>query len=179
MEFFTRVLSGNSRLKERAREAEQVNQAFKESLDNLRGLLESEESFNVYALLDMIYESSFPEEQIFMKTPLPLWLKSKKELLVRVLIGLDALGMPQMAEMLVFVRKHGVEWIAESLITLLELLSPLLEGKEAPEFTTDDVLDAMDCEWHSTSRTRSPLLNVIASATSSPKTSIASAGDSP
>ncbi|KAI5078630.1 hypothetical protein GOP47_0006301 [Adiantum capillus-veneris] len=179
MDFLTRVLSGNSRIKERTREAEYINEAFKSSLDDLKNLLLSDESDDVGTLLDMVYESSFPEEQIFMKAPSKVRLRSKKEMIVRLLIGLDALGVPVMADMLVYIKKHGVEGIAGTLVTLLELMSPLLDGKQAPDFTTDDVLNAMDSEWHSTSGIGSPLLNVIASATSSPRVSAASAGDSP
>ncbi|MCO5548888.1 hypothetical protein L7F22_002350 [Adiantum nelumboides] len=147
--------------------------------DGLKDILLLDQSTDVRTLLDMVYESSFPEEQIFMKVPSQARLRSKKELIVRLLIGLDALGVPVMADMLVYVKKHGLEGIGETLVTLLETLCPLLEGKQAPEYSTDDVMDAMDSEWHSASGMGSPLFNAIASAASSPRVSAASLSDSP
>ncbi|MCO5598960.1 hypothetical protein L7F22_053059 [Adiantum nelumboides] len=147
--------------------------------DGLKDILLLDQSTDVRTLLDMVYESSFPEEQIFMKVPSQARLRSKKELIVRLLIGLDALGVPVMADMLVYVKKHGLEGIGETLVTLLDTLSPLLEGKQAPEYSTDDVMDAMDSEWHSASGMGSPLFNAIASAASSPRVSAASLSDSP
>ncbi|KAH7373363.1 hypothetical protein KP509_17G051600 [Ceratopteris richardii] len=179
MEYFARVLSGKSMFKERNREAEQLKRTFEANLDALKSIVQSEKTDDIIVLLSSIYESSFPEEQVFMKMPNPERLRSKKELVLRLLCGLDSIGAPVAAELILFLRKHGTEAIADTLVALMELLCPLLEGKETPDFTTDDVLNAMDFEWHTNSRTASPLLNAIASATSSPRASAASVGDSP
>lgn len=51
-----------------------------------------------------------------------------------------------------FTQKHGLDAIADSLITLLELVRPLLAAKEMPDFTSDDLLEAIDNQWHSSVR---------------------------
>ena len=60
-------------------------------------------------------------------------------------------------------RKHGMDMIAETILKLMEILAPLVDNKSAPEFTTDDVLDAMDFEWHSTKSTNNSKNNSMGS----------------
>ena len=87
-------------------------------------------------------------------------------------------------------RKHGLDMIADAVLKLMEILAPLVENKSAPEFTTDDVLDAMDFEWHSTKSTNnskntsmgSPSLiksiaNSVSSSNSPSRASVASVTD--
>jgi hypothetical protein len=48
------------------------------------------------------------------------------------------------------VTKHGItDGVHEPLITLLEMVRPLLSNKDIPDFTSDDLLDAIDNQWHS------------------------------
>jgi hypothetical protein len=48
------------------------------------------------------------------------------------------------------VTKHGItDRVHEPLITLLEMVRPLLSNKDVPDFTSDDLLDAIDNQWHS------------------------------
>jgi len=48
------------------------------------------------------------------------------------------------------VTKHGItDRVHEPLITLLEMVRPLLSNKDIPDFTSDDLLDAIDNQWHS------------------------------
>lgn len=49
-------------------------------------------------------------------------------------------------------QKYGCEAIGETLMKLLELVRPLLASKDVPEFTSDDILDAIDNQWHSSVR---------------------------
>ena len=49
-------------------------------------------------------------------------------------------------------QKYGCDAIAETLIDLLELVRPFLASKDIPEFTSDDILDAIDVQWHSSVR---------------------------
>lgn len=184
MELFVRVLSGNSRSMGRAKEAEEVNQSFKAAVETLTKLVEDKSSQVLYVKLCKVYDSSFPEEKTFMKNPSRERLKSNKELVLRLLNELhEIMGVEAvMGQMLEFLKRHGMEEILQSLLKLLQLLSPLLESNEDPEFTTDDVVNAIDFEWHSMSGKASPLFNAIASVTGSPGAapmSAASARNSP
>lgn len=49
-------------------------------------------------------------------------------------------------------QKYGCDAIADTLIDLLELVRPLLASKVMPEHTSDDILDAIDNQWHSSVR---------------------------
>lgn len=84
-------------------------------------------------------------------------------------------------------QKYGCEAIADTLVKLLELVRPLLASKDTPEFTSDDILDAIDIQWHSSvrsspafgslrgSRAQSPLQSPRASVSLlSPRLSVSS-----
>lgn len=58
--------------------------------------------------------------------------------------------MPVTRLLLEVVTKHGItDRVHEPLITLLEMVRPLLSNKDIPDFTSDDLLDAIDNQWHS------------------------------
>ncbi len=58
--------------------------------------------------------------------------------------------MPVTRLLLEVVTKHGItDGVHEPLITLLEMVRQLLSNKDIPDFTSDDLLDAIDNQWHS------------------------------
>ena len=75
-------------------------------------------------------------------------------------------------------QKYGIDSIPDTLLTLLELIRPLLVSKEIPEFTSDDLLDAIDVQWHSPlrggSRPQSPFQSPRSSVSASPRFSVSS-----
>lgn len=75
-------------------------------------------------------------------------------------------------------QKYGIDSIPDTLLTILELIRPLLVSKEIPEFTSDDLLDAIDVQWHSPlrggSRPQSPFQSPRSSVSVSPRFSVSS-----
>lgn len=151
MAFLFKVFSWSERLKDTQKSAEIVNKTFQQELKNVQSRLE-EENDELQILVDMIYDSSFPETQKFLKDPSKDRLQSHTETISSLLFGLAAQGVAVAPLILTHFQKYGYEAIADTLIKLLELVRPLLASKDAPEFTSDDILDAIDVQWHSSVR---------------------------
>lgn len=87
-------------------------------------------------------------------------------------------GVPVTQLMVGHMQKYGIDSISDTLLTLLELIRPLLVFKEIPEFTSDDLLDAIDVQWHSPlrvgSRPQSPFQSPRTSVSLSPRFSVSS-----
>ena len=86
--------------------------------------------------------------------------------------------MPVTQLIVAHMQKYGIDSIPDTLLTLLELIRPLLVSKEIPEFTSDDLLDAIDVQWHSPlrggSRPQSPFQSPRTSTSASPRFSASS-----
>lgn len=151
MAFLLKVFSGSERLKEKQKSADTVNETFQAELNNVQSKLEGE-NYELQMLVEMIYDSSYPESQRFLKQPTKDRLYAHKETISSLLFGLAAQGVSVAPLILTHFQKYGCDDIADTLISLLELVRPLLASKDMPEFTSDDILDAIDLQWHSSVR---------------------------
>ncbi|KAG0631368.1 hypothetical protein M758_1G247900 [Ceratodon purpureus] len=151
MAFLLKVFSGSERLREKHKSAALVNETFEAELNDVQTKLEVE-NYELQMLAEMIYDSSYPESQKFLKQPTKDRLHAHKETISSLLFGLAAQGISVAPLILTHFQKYGCDAIADTLISLLELVRPLLASKDIPEFTSDDILDAIDLQWHSSVR---------------------------
>ncbi|CAK9205301.1 unnamed protein product [Sphagnum troendelagicum] len=153
MAFLLRAISSGSendhnslRLKA---DTENARRAFRIEQENILRRVEAEDE-ELQSLVERIYDTSFPESQKFLKNPTKERVKAHTDTVCRLLSGLSSQDVPVTHLLLEVVTKHGItDRVHEPLITLLEMVRPLLSNKDIPDFTSDDLLDAIDNQWHS------------------------------
>ncbi|CAK9205268.1 unnamed protein product [Sphagnum troendelagicum] len=153
MAFLLRAISSGSendhnslRLKA---DTENARRAFRIEQENILRRVEAEDE-ELQSLVERIYDTSFPESQKFLKNPTKERVKAHTDTVCRLLSGLSSQDVPVTRLLLDVVTKHGItDRVHEPLITLLEMVRPLLSNKDIPDFTSDDLLDAIDNQWHS------------------------------
>ncbi|CAK9229824.1 unnamed protein product [Sphagnum troendelagicum] len=152
MAFLLRAISGgNNSFREKIKDAEDVNKTFQAELDNIRSCLDVEDD-EIQSLMEMIFDSCFPESQRFLKYPTRDRLKFHKDTILRLLSALSFQDVPVANVLLRVVHKHGTEAVSDTLLTLLELVHPLLAMKDIPaKFCTNEDTsdDSVENQWHS------------------------------
>ncbi|KAH9560717.1 hypothetical protein CY35_06G121800 [Sphagnum magellanicum] len=92
MAFLLRAISGgNNSFREKIKDAEDVNKTFQAELDNIRSCLDVEDD-EIQSLMEMIFDSCFPESQRFLKYPTRDRLKFHKDTVLRLLSALSFQG---------------------------------------------------------------------------------------